>query len=221
MSIYSKVKHVVTVALYQGVFMWPRNRFPATVLLGNNLEAFDPVRTDNRCFIMWIPDESQVRVYTSRADYMYLALHRIQMTLREIVVRSLPATRIYMIEPIHPTAVLREVKLVSRKAAIKGTPVEDASVVPRLTGSAPSKDELDSWLPLQPRFPANNRKCFDKCVKTTLDRMRHFRGHLRMRVHFGGMSLRAYKRPGDENHSLDEFFDMLRNPQTVGEVARE
>ena len=201
--------------------MWPLNRFPATVLLGNNLEAFDPIRTDNRSFITWLSEESQMQIFTAKPEYMQSALRRIHMTLREIVVRSLPAGRIYMIEPIHPGAVQREIQLVLRRDITRGVAVEDEAAVPRLTGAPPSQGQMEAWDSLQPRLAANNRKCLERSIKTVLDRLRYFRGQIRMRVYFGTMSFRAYKRPRRTNHSLEEFFTMLQNPQTLGEVVQE
>ena len=201
--------------------MWPPDRFPATELLGNNLEAFDPIRTDNRSFITWLSEESQMQILTTKPEHMQGALRRIHMTLREIVVRSLPGGRIYMIEPIHPGAVQREIQLVLRKDITGGVAVEDETAVPRLTGAPPSQLQMETWRSLQPRLAANNRTCLERSLKMVLNRLRYFRGQVRMRVYFGTIFFRAYKRPQSTNHSLEDFFTMLQNPQTLGEVAQQ
>lgn len=131
-----------------------------------------------------------------------------------------------MIEPVASTAIRRDVALISRQAlhdgVDAGTEINDKSVIPFMTGPPLSEQERRSWLPLQPGLGLLNRKCLEKCVRVVTGRMRNFRGHVLMRVHFGTMSLRAYKKPGDSHHTLDAFFAMLRlNRQTRGEVIRQ
>ena len=209
----------------KGVFIWPKVGFPPKTLLGHNLEALDPIRTENHCYITFEHDSSRVRIWSHQQSSINSAVQRIRSTLYEIISRSMEQIRIYMIEPMEPSSVRREVELVTYERFMGTEDSEEKKVVPKvvpcMTGPAPTAEECGSWISLKPSIVASNERCVKRTVSTVLARMRYYRGHIRMRVLFGVMSLRAYKKPGESNHNLEEFFSMIRNPQTIGEVVRE
>lgn len=130
-----------------------------------------------------------------------------------------------MIEPLKPHAIRREVALVPYKQEVGIARLQAekalASVVPVMTGMPPSSEERGNWSILQSNVGYSNEVCFKRVVGARLASARYYRGHVRMRVHLGIMRLSTYKRPGAWNHSLEDFFAMLRNPQAEAEVVCE
>ena len=209
------------ILLIQGVFLWPTSGFPQNALLGPNLEAFDPIRTALFCFIRCQPKTSWIRLFSNRPGSIEKGLQRIQTTLREIVVRSRSATKIYMLDPLQPGQAKREIELVacddSGKEAVDGN---HPAVAPMMVGEAPSETEKETWAALQPTVGRANQKCVERAVVTILKRLRYFRGDISMRVRLGMLVLQSYKKPPEGEYTLEDFFTMLRNPQSSGQVIR-
>lgn len=155
------------------------------------------------------------------------ALNRIHATLREMIARSKPPTKIYMVEPPNTNSTLREIELVPYQNFINGWKEDwtDGTVIPNvvpvMTGPPITAEDRNTWAVLKPNIGRSNEGCFRKVVGIILNRMRWYRAQIRMRVNFGVLSLRSYRMPGKTNHTLDGFFWMIRNPQTAGDVIGE
>ena len=128
--------------------MWPDYGFKPTALLGNNLEAFDPIRYEHCCFITFDPQKSFFLVLGSAQRAVDSAIVRIRTTLCEIATRSRAIAKIYMIEPLKPHAVGREIALVPYNEAAGIEHLQDqrglSSVVPIMTGTPPTAEERSS-----------------------------------------------------------------------------
>lgn len=150
-----------------------------------------------------------------------VALARIQGTLRELVVRNRSPARIYLLDLPELAEIKRNVVLLPREK-VKGVPndKEKIGAFASLTGPPPTSDDLKKWLVLQPGFSRANRKCIERAVIKMLQRLQHFRGELIMRARFGTMVLWSYKNSGNSNPTLEEYFQMLQNSQTIGEVQQ-
>lgn len=208
--------------------MWPKDGFPLTELLGKNLEAFDAIRMKNHCHIILEPEKHWVMVLSARRKNVNTALDRIHATLLEMIARSKPPTKVYMIEPPKPEATRREVEFVPYDNFINGWREEWRGgqnvpiVVPVMTGPPPTEEDKQTWKVLKlDTMRKSNMRCFKRIVGTILHRMLWYRAQIRMRVNFGIISFRSYQMPGDMNHTLQEFFSMIEKPQTVGDVIGE
>lgn len=209
----------------KGAFIWPDYGFPPTALLGNNLEALDPIRTEHRCYITWESTKSLFVIYSDSQSAIENAITRIRTTICEIATRSRATTKVYMIEPLKPHIVGREVELIPYQQFLGNASRDDGAaittVVPRMTGPPPTSKEREDWLILQSLIGYSNDTSFKRVVAARLESARYYRGHVRMRVNFGVMRLSTYKKPGLSNHNLEEFFAMLRDPQAVAEIVGE
>jgi hypothetical protein len=166
-----------------------------------------------------------VRVFGKEQENVDLALDGIRVTLREICVRSDPQAKIYLMEPPEAASVQRSIALVPYKHFKRATmslgPQGAPIVVPFMVGPPPSQDDRRDWVTCHPGYGMANQKFIERAIHDILQRVRFFRGHISMRVHFGFFCLGAYKKPGDANHTLEEYHNMLGNVQTMGELIRE
>lgn len=212
----------------KGIYVWPKDGFPPTELLGQNLEALDAIRMKNHCHILFQPEKQCISVMSGRPGAVDQALRRIHATLREMIVRSQPPTKVYMIEPPKPEDIGREVQLIPYNHFINNW-VEDwqddggviPNVVPIMTGPPPTEEDKLTWVTLSPKLAIANQRALEGIVGYILYRMRWYRAHIRMRVNFGIMSLSSYRLPGQSNHTLEGFQTMIKNYQTAGDVVAE
>ncbi|KAI9829806.1 MAG: hypothetical protein M1826_005383 [Phylliscum demangeonii] len=207
----------------RGHFKWPEAGYAPDVLLGKNLEALDPIRVREHVFITFDPKESWIEVYSNNEEATTNAVVRVRATCFEIIARSMPTTRVYMIDMLDPTITKRGIELVPYERFIgqKASGGSVSRVVPVMTGPAPTDEELSKWVLFKPSVPYANLKCIKRAAHINIIRMRYYRGHVRMRIVFGVLPLSSYKLPEEAYHSLDDFFAMVRNEQTAGRVASE
>ncbi|KAI9790242.1 MAG: hypothetical protein M1816_005267 [Peltula sp. TS41687] len=211
----------------RAVYMWPEEGFPPMELLGRNLEAFDAIRTRHHCYIVLDPKTNWITVLSMRRKRVNAALRRIDATLHEMVARSKPSTKAYMINPPDPETVKREVEFVPYdhfinnwrdKWTTDGTP---PVVVPAMAGQNTTDEEKRSWDVLQPKLKWVNDQTFKRNVRVILQRMHWYRAQIRMRVNFGIMAFRRYRMPTSPNHTIEDFLHMVENVQTEGDLVGE
>ncbi|KAI9819958.1 MAG: hypothetical protein M1827_006528 [Pycnora praestabilis] len=141
-------------------------------------------------------------------------LGRIRSTLYEIAFRNNTPTKLYLVDPPKSSEVRKEVEFKAKQTDKQGIP----SVVPRIYGSRLSQKELSDWVELRPRLIAINDRCLKAALFRCLAGLRFYRGHVKMRVHFGTLILSSYRRPAGEKHSFEDFRTMMQHSQTQGKL---
>ena len=144
------------------------------------------------------------------------ALCRIRTTLRELASRSKRPTRLLLLQPPSLAAVRNEVGLSESQSSISRPRVK-----PLLVGQAPSGEELAGWAHLSPKLSSANESCIKRAILDSLSSIRFYRGHVRMRVHFGSFVFSVYRKPNGPTHTLEEFMQMMRSTTTTGELIKE
>ncbi|KAI9883217.1 MAG: hypothetical protein M1823_005010 [Watsoniomyces obsoletus] len=204
----------------KGVFIWPNDRYPARELLGNNLEALDPIRMGCCVYLTLEINDTCICVHANNILAIKLALARIKAVLQELVVRNLWPTRHYLVDVPDRTKMTRNVVLLPRER-VQGIPsLMENGVFGALTGPAPTSVDREKWLTLHPGYGRANRVCIEESIISELRKLKHFRGEVLMRARFGSLVLWSYKlsEEGSNQMTLEEYFEMLHNKQTIGEV---
>ncbi|KAI9801016.1 MAG: hypothetical protein M1825_003550 [Sarcosagium campestre] len=208
-----------------GYFLWPLSDIRPESFLGNNLEALDDVRVSSRCYIAFETEFSRFKVQAWSLSFVPPALARLRITLCEIITRSVPSNRIYVMEPLSPESP-KQVEMVNTAVLRLSPDTPDsqppiARTLPLLVGPAPDPSERAEWSVLKPDFAANNARFLRQVVLNTLSDLSFYRGNIQARVHFGVMALSVYKRPEKDTHlSVEDFADMIRKPQMQGRIIR-
>lgn len=196
--------------------MWPADQIRPDEVFGKSFEAFDPVRMAYHCHIVFDTERSMFKVLSNHPKAAQEALRRIRTTICELVSRSNRPTRLYLLVPPTLAAIRKEVKLLDSQSSIAGNRVK-----PLLAGQSLSQQELGEWAQLRPRLLLANQSCIQRAVTHNLSSMRFYRGHVRMRVHFGAFVFSVYKRPTGSAHSFEEFMQMMRSSTTAGRLIKE
>ncbi|KAI9677089.1 MAG: hypothetical protein M1817_006928 [Caeruleum heppii] len=210
---------------YVGYFLWPSEEFVPDAYLGPAYEAFDQIRIEERCHILYVSDKSLFKVLSYEEKSVNEAVVRIRTTLCEIVRRSSKPVRLYLTERLPLEANHSEVKLVQVNQTDKASPdahmpILKGSVRPSLTGRAPTTEERNCWEIFQSDLDLINEDRFRNAISSTLPTLRYYRGNVRARVSFGTMAFVSYMRPLGVNHTLEEFQSMLKKAQTAGQLVK-
>ncbi len=169
-----------------------------------------------QCHIIFDTESSMFKVLSNNPKAVQEALRRIRTTVFELGSRSNRPTRLYLLVPPTLATVKKQVDLIDSQSSVAGKPVK-----PLLVGQCLSQEELGQWAQLRPKLLSANESCIQRAVIDSLSSVRYYRGHVRMRVHFGSFVLSVYKKPSDSRHSLEEFMQMLRSSTTAGHLIKE
>ena len=151
---------------------------------------------------------------------MQNAIERIEGTMREYAARSSTTYAFNLVQPPEASRLCDEVK------TLAGPELSDnvkASRIPVLTGERLTNDALTARRAEMEDLEVGNKKKIQRSLRKILERLPHFRGRLRMRVHFGTFILDTIRWPrGAPTISLPDFISSVSNTATTtGVVLRE
>jgi len=202
----------------QGCFLWPQDDETREQALGSSFEALDSIRVEQMCYITFNSTNSVLTVWGSSRESVRLALIRIRATYYQIRARNVEADTMYIIKPLACESLTAEVEFLA--------PVEvDDNITPFVH---PRIWKHDEQLPEDERTKRQNDETFTedqhsskikRLILKTLSKTEYYRGHLRFRVRLGRFVLTSYKKA--DSYPLEDFVEMMENPQVVGQVMQE
>ncbi|KAI9804266.1 MAG: hypothetical protein M1833_007073 [Piccolia ochrophora] len=206
-----------------GYFLWPIAELNPESFLGQNLEAFDDIRTNSQCHIAFESGKTRFKILAKNAASVQSALTRIRTTMCEIITRSVRPSHFYLVDTI-PKDSSRELNIVP--AATLNLPLDvtersTAGFVPLSTGSNITQTDMETWTVFQDDLDSVNVQCLKRAALQTFSDLRYYRGNIVARARFGVMALTSYKKPEGTCHTIEEFTTMLRRPQTNAYLFRK
>ena len=205
---------------FQGYFLWPSDGLRPEELLGANSEAFDPIRTYNPSHIIFEPQISCFKILSNKENAMQNAIERIEGTIREYAARSSTTYAFNLVQPLEALSMRADVKtLPGPSPNSSGNP----GLIPVLTGRSPAGDEITAYQTVVEEIQASNQRKIRNSLRKILQRLPHFRGRLRMRVHFGTFVLDTIRWPGGTpTIPFTDFLASVTNiATTTGNVLRD
>lgn len=203
-----------------GYFLWPVDEIRPEELLGPSYEAFDPIRMDYHSYILFNNQLSSFQILSHEVGAVKNAMKRIQGTMKEFVARNSREILVHMVEKPQARLMREGVKL--KDVTDMGQEMELAKI-PLLTGKHLSPLGLADWdrerLQTEEHQFAYWRQTLDKALK----RLRHYRGHVRMRVLLGTFALTTFRRwpEGVNSIPFQKFVKDMDLTATKGRLIKE
>jgi hypothetical protein len=206
-----------------GTFHWPVQDFSPQEMLGNSYEAFDPIRMENSCYVVFNQVKSAFQVMGESAA-VKVALLRIRKAHFQISARQIGPVRRYFLDfhktdgqiPSHVTLETYEhIKCLGPAAT---TP-------PRYPGYSP-RGQCDTHLNTvqqQQRYEMSTRDCkiAGRSIMLMIAKLHYYRGHLKFRIRLGTFLATQYRTTDDDRYTTNEFSEMMQQSQFAGEVTLE
>lgn len=208
-----------------GVFVWPTKEVNPQTSLGMAFEALDAIRFDCEVYIIFSRKRSMFRVLGNEPRNVDAAINRIYGAFCEIASKNRKPSKRFLVHPPSmrlPGISVRVVKkhnLENRQVTIKRLP-GNIGVQVFLTGNPPSQHFLSEWQIKREAMERSNYIYLKKVIQQGLNDVYYFRGYSALKVHFGTLVLFGYKKPIGGMFGLEDFCEMMGDPQTAGEVIR-
>jgi hypothetical protein len=203
----------------------PSNEYNVQAMLGRNLEAFDQIRVDCRCYIVFEEEWSAFKVLSNDVQSLRVAIRRIRVAFCEMASRNSKPRRLYSVEPPAPEALRTEVNLDDQHGPTQwvqpaGKHISIQGAVPIAAGPKPAPEDTALSNDSRLELGSANRQNLKHALLKVLADLRFYRGYIQMRVHFGMPVLLAYKKPIGMRHTFEEFLAVLKMSQTRGDMMR-
>jgi hypothetical protein len=208
-----------------GVFVWPMKEVDPQQPLGASFEALDDIRFENQVHITMARAQSMLRILGSDEGGVAMAAERVFGVFCEIAARNRKPNRKLVVRPpgAHPSGttvrLITHHNLKDRQVTIKRNPDTVGARV-ALSAVPAGKRWADMWKEKAEKMDKANYRYLKKVVQQGLRDILYFRGHATMKIHFGTLLLFAYKMPVNGEFGLEEFCEMARHSQTIGEVVK-
>ncbi|KAL8799784.1 MAG: hypothetical protein Q9182_005650 [Xanthomendoza sp. 2 TL-2023] len=205
---------------FNGYFLWPNDEVRATDLFGPNCEALDPLRFEFKVHIMFDEARSAFRVYSNVSEEMVLeAIQRVGNTMKEYVARDERPLTLYLIESPNTDHYRNNVQMIP--GPLVGSN-QTPSKIPDSCGKKLEPLDIVDWEIEAKESARKNQVIMYTAIERILQRIPFYRGHLRMRVHYGTFALIKFQwPPGAPSVPLDEFQADVQLPGTKGTLIRE
>lgn len=204
---------------YTGTFLWPVDEVRPEDILGTSLEAFDPIRFQYHCHIVFDHKLSSFRIFSDEEDAIKRTMNRIVGTMREYVAKSVRPDMMILIDPPNPSATGKNIRVLPLSSSDSKA---GQSMIPVLTGSALDPKGQREWLEKSSELTRNNTHCMELSLRKCIANLPHHRGLVRIRVQFGTFALKAYRwKEGADYVPFEEFIDNLTMSGTKGVMVRE
>jgi hypothetical protein len=209
-----------------GLFIWPGKEMNPQLALGMALEAIDDIRFEQRVFITFVRKRNIFRVMGENPKNVELAIDRVYGTFCEVASKARRPTRMCLAQPPNwanmsgtRVIVIENHALINRQISVKRTG-ENKGIQVYLGGEKPNHRFIEMWKAKSKALDQANEAFLKKALEQALIDMQYYRGHAKLRVYIGRMVFYGYRRAADGAYGLLEFDEMVRNPQTAGEVIR-
>ena len=204
---------------HTGTFIWPVDEVRPEDILGPSLEAFDPIRFQYRCHIVFDHKLSSFRIFSDKGDAIKRTIDRIVGTMREYVAKSVRSDTLILPEPPVPSVIRKDVRV--RPLSANGS-MAGQSMIPVLTGSTLDPEGQLEWLEKRDELMRKNNHRMELSLRKCVANLPHHRGLVRIRVQFGTFALKVYRwKEGAESTPLEEFIDNMSMAGTKGVMVRE
>ena len=203
---------------YTGTEIWPTDEVRPEDILGSSLEAFDPVRIQYRCHIVFDNKLSAFRIFSDKEEYVIKTMDRIIGTMREYVAKSARPDAIIMVESPDSLMIRKDVKVLPSPNDSKA----GRSLIPILTGSTLDSKARNEWLSESDELMTKNTRRMELSLRKCIAYLPHYRGLIRMRVQFGTFALKSFRwKEGADSIPFCDFVDNMAMPGTKGVMIRE
>ena len=204
---------------YQGTFIWPVDEVQPEDILGSSLEAFDPIRFQYQCHIVFDHKLSSFRIFSDKADSITRTMDRIIGTKMEYVAKSQRPDKMILIEPPNPSTIRKDVKMLPLSL---DNPKAGRSMIPVLTGGTLDPKSRCDWLEKGNELTKNNNDRVELSLRKCIANLQHHRGLVRIRIQFGTFALKVYRwREGADSIPFEEFMSNMSMAATTGVLVRE
>ena len=205
-----------TVFAYTGSFLWPTDKISPTDLLGNSLEALDPLRLTYRCYIIFDSRLSAFKLSTNKRNSIEQLLPRLQGIMQEYIARTSRLVVRYYVELSDPSIHRKEIRKVPSEAAV------GSAIIPLLTGKRLEISEHNQWQRQVESSKAQSSQGIEDALLQTIPTLRYYRGQVRLRVHFGTFALTLFRWPGTvDSISFEDFVKNMAMSGTKGIMIRD
>lgn len=203
---------------FVGYYLWPVNEIRPEDLLGPSFEAFDPLRMSFNSYILFDAKLEAFKVMADQVERVEKVMLRIEGAFKEFVARSNAATTVYMVERPDELSVRKDVKMVKKSLS----PSEHAQV-PSLAGDRLEPSGLVKWSADTKSVEEEQLSSFHENIENGLNRLRFFRGRVRMRVLLGTFALTTYRRwpEGVTSIPFERFVEDTKLSATRGRMLQE
>ncbi|KAF7191296.1 hypothetical protein HII31_07319 [Pseudocercospora fuligena] len=211
-----------------GSFHWPLREYKPEEVLGLNFEAFDDIRMDTSCYIVFAPELSVFQVMGDEKK-VKRALERLRKSCFQLTARSINPARTYLVRWLHganiPTHVYLEPYPLPAVLTSSDAVDETPSMSPRAEGLEESMHKIE----LNRHLSKMNTERVRVTLGNALRKIHFYQGHITIRVRLGTFLLSSYRMPEgavDENpqdvlYELKEYEDMTKESQFYGRVTEE
>ncbi len=204
---------------HTGTILWPVDEVLPEDLLGPSLEAFDPIRFQHHCHIVFDSKSASFRIFTEKEESVRKTMYRIEGTMREYVAKSARPDMIILWEPPSSSAIRKDVKILP---ASINQPNTENIMVPVLTGSTLDPKARNEWLGESKELTMKNNVHMERSLRKCIANLPHYRGLVRMRVLFGTFALSSFHwKKGADSTPFGEFMSDMTMPGTKGLMIRE
>ena len=205
--------------LHTGTFLWPVDEVQPEDILGPSLEAFDPIRFQYQCHIVFDHKLSSFRIFSDKEDSIRRTMDRMVGTMKEYVAKSVRPDEMILIEPPKPSVVRKDVMVLplSLDESKAGR-----SKIPVLTGATLDQKSRCDWLEKSDELARNNNSRIELSLRKCIANLQHHRGLVRIRIQFGTFALKYYRwKPGADSIPFEEFMGNMSMAETKGVLVRE
>ena len=199
---------------HNGLFLWPMDEIRPEELLGQSLEAYDPIRQLAQAHILFEPQLSCFKILSNEDSALPLIMKRIEGTMREYVARSNP--KVYMNYAMLPTA-----SMMKQYIYLTAPREDEKPSIPTLCGESLSGQSLIDFEELRSTTMTRTAKSAFNTCKRMLDRLQFYRGSIKLRVDFGTFSLQNWFRWTGTPTSYTAFLDNLSLERTQGTLLKD
>ena len=204
---------------YTGTFLWPIDEVRPEDILGSSLEAFDPIRFQYQCHIVFDNKLSSFRIFSDKEESVKRTMDRIEGTKREYVAKIAQPDIIILVEPPNPSAIRKDVKVLP---ASLSDPKIAMSMIPVLTGSTLDREARNEWLNESNELTMKNNRRMELSLRKCIGYLPHYRGLVRMRIQFGTFALKVFRwKEGADSIPFEDFMNNTTMSETKGVMIRE
>ena len=207
------------VFLHTGAFLWPVDEVQPEDILGPSLEAFDPIRFQYQCHIVFDHKLSSFRIFSDKEDSIRRTMDRMVGTMKEYVAKSVRPERMILIEPPNPSAIRKDIMVLPLSL---NDPKAGQSMIPVFTGGKVDPKSRCDWLEKGDELTRNNNARMELSLRKCIANLQHHRGLVRTRIQFGIFALKTYRWiKGADSIPFEEFMSNMNMAPTKAVLVRE
>ena len=207
------------VFLHTGTFLWPVDEVQPEDILGPSLEAFDPIRFQHQCHIVFDHKLSSFRIFSDKEDSIRRTMDRMVGTMKEYVAKSVRSDKTIIVDPPTLSAIRKNIMVLPSSSH---DPKVKKSLIPVFTGGTLDPKSRCDWLEKSDELTRNNYRRTEVSLRKCIANLQHHRGLVRIRIQFGIFALQTYRwTPGADSMPFEEFISNMSMGPTEGVLVRE